>query len=153
MHMGFYFCRDRRRKSGVCDGFEFMKEEWKLLYPDGMLALLHGRCDLFAILLSRRYGYPIYYRGRMPGNLVHAYCMDGDFYVDARGRTDDEEEFWSEFSEYPYDFTIGPRTVDEAVRAWNMVVHDIDVIHGMELVLEKTLLSVHFDNHYKGGIK
>lgn len=57
---------------------------------------LHGFCDEFALLLNKKYQYPIY--ASFNGNqLIHAYCKIDNFFIDIRGITDDQSLFNMEF--------------------------------------------------------
>ena len=62
---------------------------------------LHGYCHIFAYTLAKRKGYPILLRKytRKPG-FVHAWCMDGDAFLDIRGKTKNWRLFWSEFEDF-----------------------------------------------------
>lgn len=64
---------------------------------------LHGHCNVFAMGLHKKFGYPI--EAIMLGkNLVHAYCtavVDGEYvFIDSRGCTTDYEMFVDEFLDY-----------------------------------------------------
>ena len=57
---------------------------------------LHGYCDEFAILLNRKYNYPIIAKFK-DKNLIHAYCKKDNYYIDVRGITDESDLFFKEF--------------------------------------------------------
>lgn len=59
---------------------------------------LHGFCDEFSILLNKKYHYPIYASFRN-NQLLHAYCKVGDFFIDVRGVTNNQELFNLEFED------------------------------------------------------
>lgn len=67
-----------------------------------MYKYLHGCCDYFAEALSQVFGYEVDSLRNNRG-LIHAYCIfcenEITYYIDARGITDDYEEFIQEFSE------------------------------------------------------
>lgn len=58
---------------------------------------LHGECCQFAIALAKEFGYPIEVLRHSGGKLIHAYCRNGNQYVDARGCTSDDVAFFAEF--------------------------------------------------------
>ena len=65
---------------------------------------LHGRCDEFAAALSDFYGYSVEAVIDDAWGLIHAYCVTEiaghKIYIDARGITDDDELFFSEFTDF-----------------------------------------------------
>ncbi len=57
---------------------------------------IHGYCDEFAMMLSKLYGYEI--KMAFCGDiLIHAWCQKGEYFIDARGITNDEKLFFSEY--------------------------------------------------------
>lgn len=58
---------------------------------------IHGYCDEFAMMLSKLYRYEIKmaFCGEV---LIHAWCQKGKYFIDARGITDDEKLFFSEYN-------------------------------------------------------
>ena len=112
MHSGFYTERDmlvQDYKDEIEDidfRFEFM-DGLDFFYQDelsciDMYKYLHGYCYLFALMLSKVFGYKIKSFWTSKDNLIHAFCVtqskDGkEYYIDARGYTDDYDEFISEF--------------------------------------------------------
>lgn len=115
MHSGFWSDLDDIRECSVEHGditnpdelgFDFLVDEEKFLGISPM-DFLHGNCDIFARYLHDTYGYrmeAIYFRDE----LIHAYCVlyqsDTEIYIDIRGMTTNEKEFWSEFEYDPEDF-------------------------------------------------
>lgn len=76
----------------------FSQEE---LCPINLEKYLDGYCDEFALMLNKRFGYPIHaivIDNQKGFNLIHAYCtFDIErevYYVDARGITNDKELFF-----------------------------------------------------------
>lgn len=59
---------------------------------------LHGYCDEFAMLLNKVFHYQIEISFNC-GNIIHAYCKHGDYYIDVRGITNDKDLFFSEFKD------------------------------------------------------
>ena len=90
--------------------FAFLDNINEAFYQDELSVVnfekyLHGFCDEFAILLNKKYNYPIsaIFKG---SKLVHAYCKVDNLYVDIRGITDDKELFDSEFIDELREETI-----------------------------------------------
>lgn len=109
MHNGFYLEQDLivEECGGAREeiGFWFMNDLSFFVDPDlddevdSMYRFLHGDCDSFAMMLSDAFGYGIYAIAG-PGHIEHAWCQDGDLFIDARGITDDADEFWAEFAAF-----------------------------------------------------
>lgn len=78
--------------SDICDAFEHEKLKYINLE-----FYLHGICDEFAMLLSKRYGYQIKF-AFCDDKFIHSYCQKDNYLIDVRGITDDEELFFSEFN-------------------------------------------------------
>lgn len=83
--------------------FGFLENVCDSFYQDKLSIInlekyLHGYCDEFALMLNTIYNYPIeviFFSHR----IIHAYCKVGNIFIDVRGITDDEELFFSEFTE------------------------------------------------------
>lgn len=60
-------------------------------------SFLHGFCDTFAKALHDKYNYDIQIITDKDNNLIHAYCVKDNFYIDIRGIIDDFEIFIQEF--------------------------------------------------------
>lgn len=73
-------------------------EEWENLnHPYQHLSIfLHGSCQLFALALNKKYGYPVY-EILQNGEMVHSFCimpyLRQKMYIDIRGATSDFEDF------------------------------------------------------------
>lgn len=62
--------------------------------------LLHGNCTVFASVLNREFGYPVYAAFDYDKNMVHSFCFNEyDEFVDVRGTTSDYVEFLEEFED------------------------------------------------------
>lgn len=57
---------------------------------------IHGYCDEFALMLSKLYNYEIKMAFR-ENQLIHTWCQKGEYFIDARGVTNDENLFFSEY--------------------------------------------------------
>lgn len=89
MHTGFYKIKRKNNSRHICNNEVFGK-------------YLHGHCDEFAETLSERFGYEIHSLWNSDeDSLIHAYCFkfmnDKAYYIDARGITDNWDEFIEEF--------------------------------------------------------
>lgn len=73
-------------------------DEWKELeHPYQQLSIfLKGSCQLFALALNKKYGYPVYEITQMD-RVIHCFCIKEynhqKMYIDIRGATSDFEEF------------------------------------------------------------
>lgn len=109
MHNGFYReqdliveeCGENREDIGFwfMDTMSFFNDPDLDDEVENMYRFLHGDCDSFAMMLSDAFGYGIWAIAG-PGHIEHAWCRDGDLFIDARGITDDADEFWAEFEDF-----------------------------------------------------
>ena len=115
---------ERRNENGTEEGWDFLERE--VFEIDGKRMtkadFLHGCCDLFAVALNRRFGYPILYVRDETGEsrFAHAFCVDEDGnFVDVRGRNSDFDEFFENFEDFadPSEFSefVREATKDEEV--------------------------------------
>lgn len=117
MHTGYYKeledinAEDEGASFEVMEILNIFSEE-----PLDMYKYLHGYCDDFACALNRKYGYDIESIWSESGKLIHAFCVkpalhegEKNYYIDARGITDNWKEFIEEFrDEYSDDLYDEP---------------------------------------------
>lgn len=83
--------------------------------PYDASVFLHGFCDIFAELLSQKYGYSIKKLLDEEDELVHVFCttdISGKrYYIDARGITDEPQDVMLEFEDFVFYTSIYENTV------------------------------------------
>lgn len=130
IHKGYYakrhiLCEYELKKVGV-DLFpqlEIDDPNERCPYTDASDFLM-GSCQLFAIELNEKYGYPIY-EINLNGQLIHCFCKvqenDTTYYIDVRGITTDFTEFMSEVNVLASaNFKI-KEYADESLDEWDEV--------------------------------
>lgn len=113
MHNGYYYDMDIMKEElpeEDYDGFCFMENTSYDIYeenghPITAYDYLHGRCNIFAELMSQKYGYDAFVIEDWEGKMIHCYntatLPNGQTaFIDARGITTDYVEFISEFEDW-----------------------------------------------------
>lgn len=103
-YKGFYedfFDFKREFQDDFDESFDFMDSISDAFESDELSQIdlhkyIHGYCDEFAMMLCGLYGYEIKiaFYGKQ---LIHAWCQKGEYFIDARGITNDEKLFFSEY--------------------------------------------------------
>lgn len=97
-HKGFY--NDNDPEQSLCDisytDFFMKPDDVNFAYDDAH-SLLRGSCHLFALSLSKVFGYSPYLIETKDGKHFHAFCQvyreNWCYYIDARGATTSFDEF------------------------------------------------------------
>ena len=111
-HTGYYDLDKDEQKKELKSAIDGIRMSLSFPHSEGKLTkynFLHGYCDTFATILSKKYGYEIEAMYNEHNELIHAYCVkqvDGvNYYIDVRGITSNWFDFVAPFPDYWY--TIG----------------------------------------------
>lgn len=81
---------------------------------------LHGECGVFALMLAKRFSYPLFASFESSdntdlatGDILHIYAKVEDIYIDCRGIIRDERRFFQTFSALPREICTREITQDE----------------------------------------
>lgn len=107
---GFYEELDDMKEEFPESTFEFMENVFVYQLKDQLIFnklsaydFIHGYCAPFAYLLSKNLKYPMYLRrfvNESEALFVHVWCQKDNWYIDARGCTQNFSDFWSEFEDF-----------------------------------------------------
>lgn len=123
-HKGFYNCDNAESALNKIAYTDYFDAEPNEEFPYGTAdSLLRGSCQLFALSLSKMFGYQAYVIECIYTKRFHAFCRvskNGQlYYIDARGVTTSFDEFMEVASFFvPSDYNIREITSTD-LEVWN----------------------------------